>query len=446
MPKSKTETVPFVEEYEKKNPRSRALYERARKSLPGGNTRSSVFFEPFPPYLVRGEGCRIWDVDGNERVDFLNNYSSLIHGHGAPQVKEALRQQVERGTAFAGPTEAELRLAELIQERLPSMERLRFTSSGTEATLLALRAARAFTGRDKIAKIEGGFHGSHEHVTISIAPDLREAGEESRPRSVPDGRGIPRNVLDNAIVIPFNNPEAIERILTPVADSVAAVIVEPVMGAAGIIPPAEGFLSFLREFTARHKTLLIFDEIIAFRISYHGAQGYFGVTPDLTTLGKIIGGGLPVGAFGGRADVMAVFDAPPQEGVRHPGTFNGYPLAMVAGIATLETLPPESFTRMEELTSNLAAELRTLFARHDFPAQVTQIGSLFNIHTNRNPILNFRSTVNEDEGLKQNIHLGLLNRGFFLAPRGMGCLSTAIGQVEIDALLGAMDAILLAHS
>ena len=446
MPKSKTETVPFVEEYEKKNPRSRALYERARKSLPGGNTRSSVFFEPFPPYLVRGDGCRIWDVDGNERVDFLNNYSSLIHGHGAPQVKEALRQQVERGTAFAGPTEAELRLAELIQERLPSMERLRFTSSGTEATLLALRAARAFTGRDKIAKIEGGFHGSHEHVTISIAPDLREAGEESRPASVPDGRGIPRNVLDNAIVIPFNNPEAVERILTPVAESVAAVMVEPVMGAAGIIPPAEGFLSFLREFTARHKILLIFDEIIAFRISYHGAQGYFGVTPDLTTLGKIIGGGLPVGAFGGRADVMAVFDAPPQEGVRHPGTFNGYPLAMVAGIAALETLPPESFTRMEELTSNLAAELRTMFARHDFPAQVTQIGSLFNIHTNRNPILNFRSTVNEDEGLKQNIHLGLLNRGFSLAPRGMGCLSTAIGQVEIDALLGAMDAILLAHS
>ena len=439
MQETKVGIADCVQEYEKQNPGSRALYERALKSLPGGNTRSSIFFEPFPTYMARGTGCRIWDVDGNERIDFLNNYSSLIHGHCPPQVMAALTDQVAKGTAFASPTEAELRLAELIQERVPSLERLRFTSSGTEATLLALRAARAFTGRETIAKVEGGFHGSHEHVTISIAPSLEEAGDEDRPASVPDGAGIPSNVVENVVVVPFNNPAAVERILTPIANSVAAIIIEPVMGAAGIIPPAPGFLSFLREFTARHGMILIFDEIIAFRISYHGAQGYFGVIPDLTTLGKIIGGGLPVSAFGGRADVMAVFDSGPQNGVRHPGTFNGYPLAMASGIATLESLPPASFTQMEELTTHLATELRTLFARHDFPAQVTQIGSLFNIHACRNPISEFRATTRQDEQLKRSIHLSLLNHGFFLAPRGMGCLSTVIEPDEVSAFVEAME-------
>ena len=438
---SEVRSADCVQKYEKQNPGSRALYERALKSLPGGNTRSSVFFEPFPPYMVRGEGCRIWDVDGNERIDFLNNYSSLIHGHCPPQVMAALKDQVEKGTAFASPTALELRLAELIQERVPSLERLRFTSSGTEATLLALRAARAFTGREIIAKIEGGFHGSHEHVMISIAPELKDAGAEDRPASVPDGVGIPRNVVENVVVVPFNNPVAVESILTPIADSVAAVIIEPVMGAAGIIRPGEEFLSFLRKFTARHGIILIFDEIVALRISYNGAQGYFGVIPDLTTLGKIIGGGLPVGAFGGRADIMAVFDSTPQNGVRHPGTFNGCPLAMASGIATLETLLPQSFTKMEELTSTLVSELWTLFTRHDFPAQMTHIGSLFNIHTSRNPISDFRTTIQQDEQLKRSIHLSLLNHGFFLAPRGMGCLSTVIGRDEVNTFVEAMETV-----
>ena len=431
-----------VEEYRNQNPRSRALYERALKIFPAGNTRASVFFEPFPTYMVRGEGCRAWDVDGNERIDFLNNYTSLIHGHRAPQVMAALEQQLGRGTSFASPTEHELQLAELIQQRVPSLERLRFTSSGTEATLMAIRTARAFTGRDKIAKIEGGFHGAHEHVQISISPNLDQAGPEDHPVGLAEGPGIPQNVLDNVVVIPFNNPAAIERILDPIAGSVAAIMVEPVMGAGGIIKPSVGFLAFLREYTRRHQMLLIFDEVIAFRLSFNGAQGYFGVTPDLTSLGKIIGGGLPVGGFGGRADIMAVFESPRGGGVTHPGTFNGYPPAMVAGIATLEALTPDSFSQLEQSASRMAATLESLFAKHQFPAQVTQIGSLFNIHTSTHPISNYRTSANHNIPLKQALHLGLLNHGFVLAPRGMGCLSTVIGQSEIDSLVQAVESVI----
>ncbi len=442
MPQTKTGIEDCIQTYEDQNPQSRELYERALKILPAGNTRASVFFEPFPTYMVRGEGCRAWDADGNERIDFLNNYTSLMHGHRPPQVVAALEQQLGRGTSFASPTEYELRLAELIQERMPSLERLRFTSSGTEATLMAVRAARAFTGRDKIAKIEGGFHGAHEHVQVSIAPRLDQAGPGDHPVGQADGPGIPQNVLDNVVVVPFNNPAAVEKILDPIAESVAAIMVEPVMGAGGVIAPAEGFLAFLREYTRRHRMLLIFDEVIAFRLSFNGAQGYFGVTPDLTSLGKIIGGGLPVGAFGGRADIMSVFESPGSGGVTHPGTFNGYPPAMVAGIATLEALSPDSFTQLERSASQMAATLESLFARHQFPAQVTQIGSLFNIHTSTHPISDYRTSADHDIPLKQALHLGLLNHGFVLAPRGMGCLSTAIGQTEIDSFVEGVESVI----
>lgn len=441
MPQTKSGIEDCVQTYEDQNPRSRELFERALKILPAGNTRASVFFEPFPTYMVRGEGCRAWDADGNERIDFLNNYTSLMHGHRDPQVVAAVEQQLGRGTSFASPTEHELQLAELIQQRLPSLERLRFTSSGTEATLMAVRTARAFTGRDKIAKIEGGFHGAHEHVQISISPRLDQAGPDDHPVGLAEGPGIPQNVLDNVVVIPFNNPAAIERILDPIAGSVAAIMVEPVMGAGGIITPAEGFLDFLREYTRRHQMLLIFDEVIAFRLSFNGAQGYFGVTPDLTSLGKIIGGGLPVGAFGGGADIMSVFESPGGGGVTHPGTFNGYPPAMVAGIATLEALSPDSFTQLEQSASQMAATLENLFSKHQFPAQVTQIGSLFNIHTSTHPISDYRTSADHDIPLKQALHLGLLNHGFVLAPRGMGCLSTVLGQSEIDSFVEAVESV-----
>lgn len=428
----------IIKEYKLRNPCSLSLYARASHALAGGSTRSSVFYSPFPVYMDRGQGCKIWDVDGNERIDFLNNYTALIHGHCPPQVIEPVKFQLERGMAFASPTDLEVQLAELIKQRIPSMERLRFTNSGTEGVILALRAARAFTGRNKIAKFKTGYHGACEYVSVGITPDLDDVGRKYPATSVPDGPGIPPGILEDVVTIPFNDRTSVENILGPMADSFAAVIVEPVLGAAGIIPPEDGFLEFLRDFTASHRILLIFDEIIAFRISYHGAQGFFGVTPDLTVLGKVIGGGLPVGAFGGRADVMSMFDSSCKNWIRHSGTCNGNPLTMTAGIANLKSLSRETFKRIEGVATHIAIGLTNMFEKNGFPASVTQIGSMFNIHAAGH----FSSDQAAGERLMKSIHLGMLNNGIFLSPQGMGCISTPMGQLESDALLEAMGSVI----
>lgn len=433
-----------LQEYLAKTAKSRALYERARYCLPGGNSRSTIFFNPYPPYVVRGQGCRIWDVDGTERIDFLNNYTSLILGHAHPRVVDAVTRQAQNGTAFASPTELEVRLAEIIGERVPSVERMRFTNSGTEATMFALRAARAFTGREKIAKFEGGFHGTHEHASVSVHPAPDAAGPSQSPRAVPDGPGIPGRVVEGVVILPFNDPAGVEEVLARHGQEIAAVIAEPVMGAAGIIPPKNGFLGSLREVTRRHGILLILDEIICFRLSYRGAQGYYGLTPDLTTFGKIIGGGLPVGGFGGRADIMEQFDPRRPGRIGHGGTFNANPMTMAAGIATLEALTPEVFDRLEAMAKELAERLRALFGRRNVPGRVTQVGSLFNIHFTRDEVWDFRGAQTFDANFLQRVYLGLLNHGVFLAPRGMACLSTPMGQAELDAFLSAMDAALTA--
>ncbi len=395
---------------ESKTAASHELWKRALGSLPGGNTRTTIFHDPYPVYVVRGEGCRVWDADGVERIDFISNYTSLILGHCHPRVVEAVQSQAARLMSVAAPNELEIELAERIRERLPSIELIRFTNSGTEATMLALRAARAFTGREKIAVFAGGYHGSHDYAA-SIPGDASDA---------PGGAGIPAAVADTIVVAPFDDREGTLAALEPHLGQLAAVIVEPVLGAGGVVPATAGFLAFLRELTRDAGALLVFDEVISFRIGYHGAQGRLGVTPDLTTLGKIIGGGLPVGALGGRAEVMELFDPRRDDRIGHGGTFNANPLTMAAGLATLDELTPDRYDELEALAQELEAAVNQRTG-----ASATAVGSLFRIELT-------------DASRLPGLHVGLLANGVLMTPRGMGCLSTPMTNAEVDTFVGAL--------
>ena len=298
----------LVNDYKAKTSRSRQMYEEALQVMPGGNSRTTTFFDPYPFYITRGAGARIWDADGTERLDFNGNYTSLILGHAHASVVEAVTEQATRGMSFPGPSEHEVKLAESLTKRIPSMEAVRFVNSGTEATMNAVRAARAFTGRSKIAKFEGAYHGTHDWVLVSVSPDPAKSGSRKRPKPVAYSAGVPDTVLKHTVVLPWNNADACAKILERQGKDIAALIVDPLMANAGLLVPQLGFLERLREVTDRLGIVLIFDEVISFRVSEGGAQERFGILPDLTTLGKIIGGGLAVGAFGGRAEVMNAYD------------------------------------------------------------------------------------------------------------------------------------------
>jgi glutamate-1-semialdehyde 2,1-aminomutase len=415
------------EPYTQVSPASRALWERALASLPGGNSRTTIFHDPYPIYAARGEGCRVIDVDGVERIDFISNYTSLVHGHCHPRVVAAVQRQAGTLMSAAAPSELEVQLAERIRERLPSIELLRFTNSGTEATMQAIRAARAFTGRSTILTFAGAYHGTHDYA-VSIPADA----------SLPPGSlGVPEAVAGTIVVAPFNDLDATRAAVEPRLGDLAAIVVEPVQGAAGVIPAEGGFLALLRELADEAGALLVFDEVIAFRIGFHGAQGRYGVKPDLTTLGKIIGGGLPIGAFGGRADVMSLFDPRSEQRLAHGGTFNANPLSMAAGLATLEELTPEALRRLESLAEKLKAKLVQVFADAGRPATVTQIGSLFNVHFTEGPVREHADVRAADAALLSELHLFLLGNGILWTERGMGCLSTPMSSAEIDAFVEA---------
>ena len=332
-----------IRDYQAKTPRSRQLFEDALRVMPGGNSRTTTFFDPYPFYIARGAGARIWDADGNERLDFNGNYTSLILGHANPAVVQAIQDAAVHGMSFPGPSEHEIRLAEILTRRIPTMEVVRFANSGTEATMHAIRVARAFTGKSKIAKFEGAYHGTHDWVLVSVSTEEGQGGSRKRPKSVAWSAGVPAAVMKHVVVLPWNDLDACVKILEKEAGDLAALIIDPMLANAGMIPVAEGFLEGLRAATAKLGILLIFDEVISFRVATGGAQQRFGIRPDLTTLGKIIGGGLAVGAFGGRAEVMNYYDPRGGKGrINHGGTFNANPLTMAGGVATMEQLTPEA--------------------------------------------------------------------------------------------------------
>jgi glutamate-1-semialdehyde 2,1-aminomutase len=424
------DTTAALEEYRHRTPNSRRLYERAVQSLPGGNTRTTIFFEPYPFYFDRGDGCLITDVDGQVRIDFINNFTSLIVGHSHPRVVAAVQHQVARGFSVASPTELEVHLAEMIRQRLPSVEQIRFTNSGTEATMMAIRAARAHTGRSLLAKFVGSYHGTHDYAAVD---GVALAGDGSAPRD-----GIPAAVADTIVMLPYNDIAGVERIVAQHANTIAAIIVEPVLGSGGVVPAEPAFLQALRELSRAHGIVLIFDEIIAFRIGYHGAQGHYGVQPDLTTLGKIIGGGMPIGAFGGSAELMSYFDPRSPRALSHGGTFNANPISAAAGIATLDELTPAAFERLNGLAADLRRKLVELFEELNVPAQVQQIGSVFNIHFTDQPIRDYYGVMAGDRALQRDLFLATLNHGVVFTRRGMGSLSTPMTMREVDLFVGAI--------
>ncbi|MDQ6898590.1 MAG: aspartate aminotransferase family protein [Candidatus Dormibacteraeota bacterium] len=426
-------------EYRRRSPRSRELAERARQLMPGGTTRTTTYVDPYPIYIERGHGARVWDVDGVERLDLICNYSSMILGHAHPAIVGAIREQAARGTGFAATNPLEIELAALLCDRVPSVERIRFCSSGTEATMFALRLARAFTGRPKTARCEGGYHGTHDFAEVSTHPDPTVAGPATEPHPVADSIGTPAAALAETVVLPFNDAAAAAAIVTRHAAELAAVIVEPIIGAGGVIAPEPGFLEGLREVTSRHGLLLIFDEIISIRVAYGGAQARYGVSPDLTTMGKIIGGGLPVAAFGGRADVMALLDPRRHRSLPQGGTYNGNPLGMAAGLAGMRELTEPVFAELERKGERLRSGLQQTFDSHDLAAQVNCAGSLLNIHFSSRPVRDYRSLAASDKELSREFFLAMMNKGVMFAPRLMAALPTCLTDADIDDVLAAAD-------
>lgn len=436
MPQGVSETL--LKQYLERTPKSREAFERAKLILPGGSTREVIFHRPYPIYLDRSRGCHVWDLDGHMILDFVNNFLSLILGHAYPKIVEVICAQARNGTAYSSPTENEAKLGEAIRARMPSVQRIRFTNSGSEATILTLLATRGFTGRQKIAKFEGAHHGTNETTMVSTHPSLKEAGDPEAPTPVPDGPHISDHVLKNTIVLPFNNTEATERLVKLNRKELSAVIMEPILGGAGVIPAKPEFVSSLREVTEKYDIPLIFDEVITgFRVTKGGAQEYYGVTPDLTAMGKNLGGGLPIGAFGGREDIMAQFDPTRLPRIFHSGSLNANPLSTCAALTMLDDLTPSLYEQLAVLSRDAAHGLRLIFGQAGIDAQVTQVESLFGVHFTKEDIIDYRSVAKEDISRKYNFFLSLLLHDAMLSPRCVGCISSPMNSREIKVLLEA---------
>jgi glutamate-1-semialdehyde 2,1-aminomutase len=427
--------------YQEPGSASARLYERARRVIPGGTSKANMHMRPHPCYVAYGTGCRVTDVDGVERLDAINNFTALIHGHGFPPIVEAVTRQVSRGTAFATSTPEEVALAELLVSRVPALERVRFGNSGTEAVMMAIKAARAFTGRDRIAKFEGAYHGYYDDVQVSFSSRPPEWGPDDAPASTPSSGGIPKHRVLETLVLPWNDRDATERLVEQHRNELAAVLVDPLSNRMGFIPPAEGFLAFLRALTRAHGILLIFDEVISFRVGYTGASGRYGGEPDLVAFGKIIGGGFPIGATGGSAEVMEVFDP----GTRGPriasgGTFSGNPVSMGAGLAAMTAMDQPAFDRLEALGHRLRTRLTDAFRANGIPGQVTGDASLFRLVLTDRPLRNYRDTVDAaaDRRVERLFYL-MLEAGVLLNTNGLGCLSTPMGEGEVEELASALD-------
>ena len=432
-----------IASYSAANPISAGLHKKASTFMPGGDTRNSIYWDPFPIYITSGDGTTLTDADGNQRTDFVNNMTTLILGHRPPEVTSALAEQISKGLSFPAPSPSVVRWAELMCERVPSLDKVRFVNTGTEATLNAIRAARAFTGKQKLVKCEGAYHGNHDAIQISVAPPLDEAGKAESPESVAAFPGISETAVDDIFIMPFNDIVTAEKIIRKHADELAAVIVEPVNGQCGMVPAKPEFLEGLRRLTDDLGIVLIFDEVIAFRIAYGGAQDYYGVKPDLTCFGKVVGGGMPVGAFGGRDDIMSLWD--PSEGgsvVQHAGTFNGNPMTAVAGVATLESLTADKYEYLEHLGNMLRNKLRTLFAELEVPMSVTGVASLFALQFTPTEVIDYRTYATNNKEMLQTMFIGLLNEGFLMSNRCAGNVSTVHTEDDVDAFVLAVKNVL----
>jgi glutamate-1-semialdehyde 2,1-aminomutase len=410
-------------------PRSRAIHELAQQYLPGGVDSPVRAFKAVggdPVVMAYGRGSRVWDADGKEYIDYLASWGPLILGHAHPSIVEIVAKAAERGTSFGATTELEVELARLVCQAVPSVEQVRFVSSGTEATMSAVRLARAFTGRDRIIKFEGCYHGHSDGL-------LAKAGSGVATLGLPDSAGVPASFTRETIVLPYNDAAAVSRAFDQHADAIAAVIVEPVAANMGLVPPAEGFLPALREITSNAGAVLIFDEVVTgFRLSAGGAQMYFGVTPDLTCLGKIIGGGLPVGAYGGRRDIMSM--VAPIGPVYQAGTLSGNPIAMAAGIVALRMLANDGIYRaLDDMGARLAEGFREA-ARGSECADVTvaQLGSMLTVFFAAQPPHDYLSAKKADAARYARFFHAMLDAGVYLPPSGFETMFVGLAHLQRD--------------
>lgn len=416
--------------------KSTQAFEIAEKLMPGGvnsPVRAFKAVDTPPLFMERGEGSKIYDIDGNEYIDYVLSWGPLILGHRDPKVIDAIHKVVDRGTSFGASTLEENKLAQLVIDRVPSIEKVRMVSSGTEATLDTLRLARGYTGKNKIIKFEGNYHGHSDSLLIKAGSGVATLG-------LPDSPGVPEGTAKNTITVPYNDIEAVKYAFEQFGDDIAAVIVEPVAGNMGVVPPVEGFLQGLRTITHEHDALLIFDEVMTgFRVGYHCAQGYFNVTPDLTCLGKVIGGGLPVGAFGGKKEIMD--HIAPSGDIYQAGTLSGNPLAMTSGYMTLSQLTPESYVYFNELGDALEEGLKTTFAKYNVPIVINRAGSMIGFFLNDGPVTNFKQANQSDLKLFSMMYRELAQENVFLPPsqfEGM-FLSTSHTHEDVQKTIAAFD-------
>ena len=412
----------------RKHDRSREIFEASRQLMPGGVNSPVRAFRAVggePLFIARGEGPYLYDVDGRRYIDYVLSWGPLILGHAHPSVVAVLQRAVERGTSFGAPTELEAELARLVVEMVPSVELVRFVNSGTEATMSALRLARAFTGRDRVVKFEGCYHGHADGL-------LARAGSGVATLSLPDSPGVPRAYAEQTLLAPYNDIEVVEQVFQRYPDEIACVIVEPVAANMGVVPPGEGFLSGLRELTRANGALLVFDEVVTgFRLGPGGAQALYGVQPDLTCLGKVLGGGLPVGAYGGRREIMEL--VAPSGAVYQAGTLSGNPMAMAAGIVTLRAIAGEgALAALDQLAGRLAGGLLALARRAEVAVQLNRVGSMFTLFFSDGPVTDYATAKRSDTERYARFFRAMLERGVYLPPSQFEACFLSFAHLERD--------------
>lgn len=416
--------------------RSKKAFKEAETLMPGGvnsPVRAFKSVEMDPIFMERGKGSRIYDIDGNEYIDYVLSWGPLILGHADDQVVSAIKETAEKGTSFGASTLVENKLAKLVKERVPSIEVIRMVSSGTEATMSALRLARGYTGRNKIIKFEGCYHGHGDSLLIKAGSGVATLG-------LPDSPGVPEGVAKNTITVPYNDLDSVRVAFEQYGEDIAGVIVEPVAGNMGVVPPVEGFLEGLRNLTTEYGAVLIFDEVMTgFRVDYHSAQGFYGITPDITCLGKVIGGGLPVGAYGGRAEIMK--QIAPSGPIYQAGTLSGNPLAMTAGYETLIQLTPASYKEFNRKAERLENGLAEAAGKYDIPHTINRAGSMIGFFFTNENVTNYDKAKTSDLSLFAAFYKEMANNGIFLPPsqfEGL-FLSTAHTDQDIEKTVDAAE-------
>ncbi len=421
---------------------SEEIYKQACNVLPGGVSRNTIFRKPHPYYVSKASGCYVNDIDGIQRIDFANNMASLIHGHANPQIVNAVTEQLQKGTAYTMATEVEVAFAQLLCARVPGFDKIRFVNSGTEAVMTMIKASRAYTGKPKIAKAEGAYHGTYDFAEISQKANPSNWGDLDKPNSVPLANGTPQGVLDDVIIFPFNDIERTISILDQHAEDIACVLIDPVPHRVGLIKANTDFIEALYKWTRKNGALLVFDEVVTLRVNYSGTQENYPVKPDLTALGKMIGGGFPVGALAGRADIMKVLD--PSESkllFPHSGTFSANPITMTAGRVAMELFDEQAVLDLNALTQRAISQIREAIKIADVPVSITGAGSMFRIHLTETPPTTYREAFQTKETsllIKKLLDYLFIDEKIMMVNTCTCMFSTAITQKEVDILTRAM--------